>query len=169
MRIPPLRTAERDDEQVVPRHWAAFLENSVIYEDGSGDDGLRVLDIAEPSAPTIVAELVPGWAIWGHTVQVEGDLLFYCSSIGLTIYDVTDPTNPVELDHEGGASAVDLVVADGLAYVGLGDQCLKIIDVSDPDAPVRLGGYDTAGSARAVAVQGNLAFVADYYDGARGR
>lgn len=35
VRIPPLRTAERDDELSVPQRWARLLENGVIYEDES--------------------------------------------------------------------------------------------------------------------------------------
>jgi len=37
-----------------------------------------------------------------------------------------------------------------------------VIDVSDPDNPQRVGGYDTSGSARDVAVSGNYAYVADH-------
>jgi hypothetical protein len=38
---------------------------------------------------------------------------------------------------------------------------LQVIDVSDPANPQRVGGYDTSGSARGVAVSGNYAYVAD--------
>ena len=38
---------------------------------------------------------------------------------------------------------------------------LQILDVSNPAAVTRLGGYDTAGNARGVQVVGNLAYVAD--------
>ena len=38
---------------------------------------------------------------------------------------------------------------------------MQILDVSNPAAVTRLGGYDTAGDARDVQVVGNLAYVAD--------
>jgi hypothetical protein len=49
-------------------------------------------------------------------------------------------------------------VADG----GAG---LQIIDVSDPASLVRLGSYDTSGSASGVAVVGTVAYVADWGGG----
>jgi hypothetical protein len=48
-----------------------------------------------------------------------------------------------------------------LAYVADGGSGLQILDVSNPTAPVRLGGYDTDGWAVAVQVVGSLAYVAD--------
>ena len=47
------------------------------------------------------------------------------------------------------------------AYTALGVAGIAIIDVSNPAVPVRLGGFDTSGSAVAVQVVGNLAYVAD--------
>jgi hypothetical protein len=38
---------------------------------------------------------------------------------------------------------------------------LAVVDVSDPSAPKPVGSYDTPGVARAVAVEGQYAFVAD--------
>ena len=38
----------------------------------------------------------------------------------------------------------------------------QILDVSNPAAVTRLGGYDTPGCAVGVQVVGNLAYVADY-------
>jgi hypothetical protein len=42
---------------------------------------------------------------------------------------------------------------------------LQVIDVSNPTNCVRVGGYDTSGSAYGVAVSGNYAYVADYTAG----
>ena len=53
------------------------------------------------------------------------------------------------------------------AYVADDDTGLQVIDVSDPANPTRLGGYDTSGSARGVAVAGNRVYVADYEKGLR--
>ena len=52
------------------------------------------------------------------------------------------------------------VEADGeLVYLGGGP--FTVLDVSDPAAVARLGGYDTPALAYAVEVVGNLAYVAD--------
>jgi hypothetical protein len=42
---------------------------------------------------------------------------------------------------------------------------LQVIDISNPAAPVRVGGYDTSGIATDVAVAGQYAYVADYLAG----
>ena len=49
-----------------------------------------------------------------------------------------------------------------IAYAGLG---LRVIDVSDPTNCVRVGGYDTSGSAWGVAVADGRIYVADYEAG----
>ncbi|MHB1037111.1 MAG: Ig-like domain-containing protein [Pirellulales bacterium] len=54
-----------------------------------------------------------------------------------------------------------VAVVGTTAYVAQGDAGLEILDVRDPVNPVRLGGYDTSGTACAVAVSGSLAYVAD--------
>jgi Tol biopolymer transport system component len=59
----------------------------------------------------------------------------------------------------GEAQAVQ-VVGD-LAYLAIGAGGLLIFDISNPAAPVRLGGLDTSGFAIGVQVVGNLAYVAD--------
>jgi len=64
-----------------------------------------------------------------------------------------------------GSFAYGVTVVDDVAYVADEARGLQIVDIADPDAPVRLGSIDTPGSARAVAVQGGLAFVADYAEG----
>ena len=59
------------------------------------------------------------------------------------------------------ADARALVVQSGIAYVADADSGLTTLDVSIPEAPVRLGRVDTPGSALDVAVSGSLAYVAD--------
>jgi hypothetical protein len=59
-----------------------------------------------------------------------------------------------------------VAVANGYAYVADWVGGLRVVDVSDPAAPVELGSYGTQ-HAWSVAVQGNYAYVADTYDGLR--
>ena len=62
--------------------------------------------------------------------------------------------------HRRG-EASGIFVQGTRAYTALGVAGIAIIDVSNPAVPVRLGGFDTIGSAVAVQVVGNLAYVAD--------
>ena len=62
---------------------------------------------------------------------------------------------------ETPGSAHDVEVVGGLAYVADGGSGLRIIDVSNPQAPVELGAIETSENARDVEVVGHLAYVAD--------
>ncbi|MHB1037418.1 MAG: Ig-like domain-containing protein [Pirellulales bacterium] len=69
--------------------------------------------------------------------------------------------NPVllgEFDCRGGQG---VAVSGTLAYVAAFSAGLQIIDVTDPEVPVKLGALDTGGHAYGVAVVGTLAYVAD--------
>ncbi|MHB1038428.1 MAG: Ig-like domain-containing protein [Pirellulales bacterium] len=68
--------------------------------------------------------------------------------------------SPVRLGgYDTTGSAWDVFVAGTVAYVADGPGGLAILDVSNPNAPVWLGGF--SGTARGVVVSGTLAYVAD--------
>jgi uncharacterized delta-60 repeat protein len=67
---------------------------------------------------------------------------------------------PGDSSIEPGAS-YSVEVVDNLAYVANGENGLQILDVSDPDRPVRLGVAPTSHPAYRVQVVGHLAYVAD--------
>jgi len=50
-------------------------------------------------------------------------------------------------------------VSGNFAYLAAGGEGLKVIDVSTPANPQWVGGYNTSGNARAVAVSGHYAYV----------
>ena len=54
-----------------------------------------------------------------------------------------------------------IVLADSYAFVADSDAGLQIIDIADPTNPYRVGGYDAAGWADAVALVGSLVYVGD--------
>ncbi len=58
-------------------------------------------------------------------------------------------------------SVNDVFVTNELAYLAQGTGGLGILNVSNPDSPVMLGGCNTDGYANGVRVRGGLAFVAD--------
>jgi len=115
--------------------------------------------------PIVGAQIVgsadtPGSA---NAVVVAGGYAYIADSdAGLTIVDVSDPTDPQvvgTIDTPGTAGGVDF--AGGTAYVADYGGGLRLFDVSDPTAPSALGYTDTAGNARNVVVSGTIAFVAD--------
>lgn len=59
------------------------------------------------------------------------------------------------------SEAKNIVVQGSYAYVAAGADGLVILNISDPERPVRAGSYDTAGTANDVAVSNGYAYVAD--------
>lgn len=60
-----------------------------------------------------------------------------------------------------------IFVVGSHAYLADGDAGLRVIDVSDPGAPVEVGAYDTPDRALDVHVAGTFAYVADRWAGLR--
>jgi hypothetical protein len=58
-------------------------------------------------------------------------------------------------------------VVNGLAYVADGYSGLRVIDVSNPSAPIEIGATEIPYFARDVTVLGGLAYIADSYGGLR--
>jgi hypothetical protein len=82
---------------------------------------------------------------------------------GLRVFDVSVPSQPVEVSSVDTPSyAYRVAVSGEYAYVAARTG-LCIIDVSVPSAPEQVGFADTPGEAWGVAVSGDYAYVADAY------
>ena len=130
---------------------AAAVADGVGYV-GAGD--LHVLDVSDPSAPTVIGRWSPGAADRPTTanagrarvddIWLEGDLAYTLTSdTDLVALDIRDPAHPVELSRSGGGGSGNgrLCVADGFAYLAAGWQGLRIVDVRDPTNLVEMGSY----------------------------
>jgi hypothetical protein len=129
--------------------------------------GLRIVDVANPAAPAEVGFYdTPGWA---EDVAAVGHYAYIAGYDGLRVIDVSDPTAPVEVgasDTQGGW-VTGVTVAGDYAYVAW-NWCnphicyggLLVMDISNPAAPTQVGLYYTPGSAWAVAVAGDYAYLA---------
>ncbi len=58
------------------------------------------------------------------------------------------------------ADANDIFIQDNYMYVAHDDEGLRIYDITDPEVPVFISGYDPGGNCQAVYVVGDQAFVA---------
>jgi hypothetical protein len=128
-------------------------------------DGLRVLDVTDPSSPIEEGFLISPWE--PSDLVVESGLAFVAvPDAGLRIIDVSDPANPVEVGSWATTwEARDLEVADGFAFVADGDGGLRVIDVTNPADPTEVGILETEGEALNVSVEGSLATVGLAYPG----
>jgi hypothetical protein len=126
--------------------------------------GMRVIDVANPSAPVQVGSIELSGS--PNDIEVVGDLAYIADYLaGLRTIDVSDPTAPVGIDLAASyGRPFSLTVVDGLAYLANpgshGRGGLSVFDLSDPRAPIEIGVLQLPYGASDVAVEGGLAYVA---------
>ncbi len=128
--------------------------------EGFGYSGLmQVIDISDPHSPQVKSSLI-GVNDYFRCVKVVQDLVFLTTyGEGLTIFDVSNPENIIQVGFITVHDAVDdMVYLDGLLY--LAGNGMEIVDVSDPGDPTMVsqwGGAYTAG----IVVSGGYAYITD--------
>jgi hypothetical protein len=122
---------------------------------------LVVYDVADPAAPREVGRvLLPGSAV---DLARDGDTFVVAHRLGMAVLDLHEPASPrlaggVPMD--GGAGAV--AVGDGNAFVAATGRTLGyefVVDVRDPDAPVRIGPFGDSGPKDDVAYSAAFAYA----------
>jgi len=127
--------------------------------------GLRVIDVADPSAPEEI-----GFALIGGEqdqasdgVTVDGRWAYVAvAEAGMYVFDIATPSEPrlvAIFDPPGGVTSI--AVSAGVAYLSNCFEGLRVVDVSQPASPVEMGYVDTPGYSMAVALSGNRAYVSD--------
>ena len=115
--------------------------------------GTSIVDVTDPGAPEVVAQIPIGENNHSHKVRVCGDLIIVNAEqlgagrpfeAGLRIYDVSDPSNPEEVSFfETGGRGVHKYWVDceeRLAYISTEDEgyvgaFFMAVDFSEPEAP----------------------------------
>lgn len=125
-----------------------------------GLSGLQVIDISEPTTPSLISSFdTPGYA---EGVCVEGDYAYVADGPGgLQVIDISVPAAPAyagSCPTEGFAYGV--AVKGNYAYIGGGGGGLQVIDVTSPTAPQWSGRYDVCSTTWGVAVKEDYAYVA---------
>lgn len=139
------------------------VSGSLAYAAG-GAGGLYIFNIANPGTPQLVRTIdTPGSA---EDIAVVPNQRLYLAdgANGLLIYDLSgDPTNPQLRSTTSVGSPVHGVAVDAqrnLAVLALQANGLRVVDVSNPNAPV-LRGALAGGDVRDVEIRGNAALLAD--------
>jgi len=134
---------------------------------GSGSR-LSVIDVSQPATPEFVTSLsldgdsYPRIVVDGGVAYVLDDGSRGGPSSFLVTVDVSDPRSPRTLGRLdlGDEWLHDIDVAGGYAYV-VSNLDLLVVDVTDPARPRPVARVPNAGD-RAVDVDGDMAFVADF-------
>jgi len=129
----------------------AYLANSY--------NGLQIIDISDPSSPVWVGEYDNSSSAKGLLVVGQYAYVVY-SSRGLQILDISNPSKPILIGGYNGTSAYDIRISGIYAYIA-NYNGLLVIDISDPTNPSKVGACDTPGSAKALAISGDFAYIAD--------
>ncbi len=128
-----------------------------------GPYGLWIYNIANPYVPVRLGTCKTENACG---VAVSGDYAYVADrDSGLVIIDISQPSIPTKVCSLYLQSrCVDIVVSDTFAYIaGLGE--FQIVNIADPFTPALVGTWNPHGSndyVRAVAVQGNYAYLANF-------
>jgi hypothetical protein len=128
---------------------------------------LDTFNVATPTAPTAVASTALSG--YGLRVAAEGTLVTVISETAtaaqLDVIDATNPASPVRRSTVVlGAPGSGLGVArsGGQAFVATGSGGLRMYNLANPSSPTLSASGLTVGDANAVAVQSNVAYVADF-------
>lgn len=113
----------------------------------AGSDGLRVVDVSDPTAPTEIAAVDLGADTSARYLDLVGGMVYISgwqsgtSDDRLAVVDVTDPAHPsLSANVVIPSGGRDIVVRDGLAHIFGGyPGALHIYNVTIPQAPVWQG------------------------------
>jgi len=125
--------------------------------------GLRVVNVATPSAPFIVGALsgiLRSVAMAGQYAYALQVVSGNPATINLVSISLSTPTQPSIVGQINvGSSASSVRIAGTTAYVAAGSAGLRIIDVSDPTSLQQIGSVPSLSGAAAVAVGDGYAYV----------
>lgn len=163
----PLEVANLDLDH---RSEAIDVDSGYAYLAGyssSGNPGLYVVDVSVPTAPFTAAFMyTPGSQC--RDVVVSGNYAYVAAyTDGLIIYDVSNPSIPIETGSVYSGPAHGVAVEGSYAFVAAGGNKLSVIDVSDPSAPFEAGLAGMGGVATGIDVGGGFAYVANAEHGLR--
>ncbi len=160
--VGPTTLLYRSDIATVGSTYDVTVVGNVAYVADGNDGGLRLFDVSDPDAPTLLGAYDSDHEVVDVVVSA-GYAYIADYPASLLIVDVSDPTDPQfcsEYAVNGAANGIDLV--GNTAYLGARSQGLHVFDVTDPCNPIRCGGYNPGGLAAQVLTIADLVYLSDY-------
>ena len=134
-----------------------------------GDLGLRIMDITDPAHPVQIALYdTPGDGV--SSVAVAGRYAYVSDSSTFRVLDVSAPFTPTEVGflEAGNTFFFNEMVLTGKYAVVAGETGyynsagFRILDISNPQQPVILGGVSSVVPHDGIEVQGRYAYLTAY-------
>ncbi|MDC8006331.1 choice-of-anchor B family protein [Aureisphaera galaxeae] len=83
-----------------------------------------------------------GTDVWEYIDDATGNVYAIVGGNGMSVVDVTDPTNPTQIAHLTSVPGFDVKVWQNYAYCGTsGGGTAAVVDLTDPANPVQVGGF----------------------------
>jgi hypothetical protein len=144
-------------------------ETAYVADD---EAGLQAIDVSDPEAPVALGRLATSASsAWALTTANGLAYVLNRTRLGnLVIVDLSIPTTPIEVGTttvSDAAYAPEVAVVGDLAYVTVGEEGIRAIDVANPAAPVEISAIDTPGYAVDVTGVDSVAYIADDDTGLR--
>ena len=158
----PTSGSERSRFRLPAQPADAVAVGTRLYLALRNNEGLYILDLANPDAPVRLGQLA---GIDALAVAVSGTTAYVGrGSAGVLVVDVSDPATPTQIgavDTPGSANGLDvsgtlLAVADGNVSAG---PDIRLYDVTTPAAPSLLGTAEANGFATYAAFHNGRLFV----------
>ncbi len=134
----------------------------------AGEGGLQLFDISQPASPVMLDSFSESSGHWAGSVSVAGHYAFLAyGSAGFLAVDLNTMEEVARIDSLVYAFSIE--VRDFYAYMTYGNpECpLAVIDISDPISPRTVGIYNPPEDIVRFALDGDLAYCADFYHGLR--
>lgn len=150
------------------RIFEVFVEEPYAYITATEADGyglmIEIVDISDPLNPTYVGHIRFGGFGVGD-IFVKGDYIYafqewFWDGALFIIVNVEDRENPyIEWSNDFGSilDPLNVYVSDERAYLTC-DYSLTIMDVSDPSAPIELGGYTSSSGLSRIVMSGDYIY-----------
>ncbi len=122
------------------------------------DTALRVVDVSDPAAPSVVGTLSAGSS---GKMTVSGSYAYIPNNTTstLVVVDITNPASPTAVGSLSlGALVSEMVVNGRYLYVGAGTD-LKIVDIANPSSPTLLTTIAAGGTVTSVTFDGRYLYA----------
>jgi hypothetical protein len=141
--------------------WGVFVKGNNAYLADLGS--LIVVDITDPATPIIIGsfETTP---VTSSFVAVKDDYAYIGDTTkGFSVFDVSDKTNPIQLDHIDVLDGVlGLEISGNYLYIIAFPYYFHIYNITNPANPVEVGSYNCTTQPFGLTIQGNYAYLGIY-------
>ena len=143
--------------------WATDLKviGDTVYLADMGE-GLRVVDISDPTSPVDVDSL--DTYDYAQRLDVSGNYAYLGTSDD-TLFVVNLSTMSVVGTYVDEDDLRDVVVMGNLAYLAVSDGGVRILDISYPSSVSIAGNFNTPSFTVAIAIRDNYAYAGDWSSG----